>query len=272
MSSTERNIGEQYLEVVIRNTKPVVLTDLTLSLLAISQQYQQFVETELPPESQVSAELLVREVRTGSIVFELIAHTLPVAPLLWSGGSIFEWSKVAKDMLLFALGKLRKPPKELAKNDLKQWDNILEPIAKDHGSQMNFQVRDQSSVVINQVIINSDDANAAQNRIRKLIDQYDEPVDVSHKKRIMTWYQAKFDPDSQTGNKVKIESISKKPLRVLFDNNAIREAMYAQGSQFGVPWHKLAYVVDVQIQTINEQPRVALITKFYPNQTFDPEE
>jgi hypothetical protein len=272
MSSTEVDIGEQHLEIVIQNTKPLVLTDLTLSLLAISQQYQQFIEAELPPEAKVSTELLVRQVRTGSIVFELMAHALPVAPLLWSGGSIFEWSKVAKEMLLFALGKLKNPPKALAKNDLKQWDNILEPIAKDHGSQMNLQVRDHGSVVINQVIINSDDANAAQNKIRRLIDQYDEPVDVDHKKRIMTWYQAKFDPDSQTGNKIKIESISKKPLRVLFDNNAIREAMYAQGADFGVPWHKLAYVVDVQIQTINEQPRVALITKFYPKQTFNPEE
>ena len=272
MSSTEADIGEQYLEVVIRNTKPVVLTDLTLSLLAISQQYEQFVETELPPEARVSTELLVREVRTGSIVFELIAHAIPVAPLFWSGGSIFEWSKVVKDIILFGLGKLKNPPKELTKNDLKQWDSILEPVAKDHGSQINFVVRDQGSVVVNQVIVTSDEANAAQNKLRKLINQYDEPVDVTHKKRVMTWYQAKFDPDSQTGNKVKVEAISKKPLRVLFDNNAIKEAMYAQGSQFGVPWHKLAYVVDVQVQTIDEQPRVATIMKFYPNQTFNPDE
>ena len=263
---------ESYLEVVIKNTKPVVLTDLTLSLLAISQQFEEFVESALPPDAHVSSELLIKEVRNGSIVFELMAHAIPVAPLLWNGGSILEWSKVAKDMMLFALGKAKNPPKELSKNDLKQWDNILEPVAKDSGSQMNLMVRDHANVVVNQVIINSADANAAQNNIRRLINEYDEPVDVTHKKRVMTWYQAKFDPESQTGNRVKIESISKKPMRVLFDNNSIREAMYAQGSEFGVPWHKLAYVVDVQIQTVNEQPKVALITNFYPKQTFNPEE
>lgn len=267
---TSGRSDQQRLEVVIENRKPVVLTDLTLALLAVGQQYEQFVEHELPRDQQVSSTLLVKEVRTGSIVFELIAQAIPIAPLLWQGGSMLEWAKCAKDTLLYLQGKLKNPPKELAKQDLKQWDAILEPVAKDNGSQMNFVVHDGGT--IQQFIINSTAANVAQNQIRKQLSQMEEPVDVTHKKRVMTWYQAKFDPDSQTGNKVRIESISRRPLRVLFDNNAIKDAMYAQGSDFDVPWQKLAYVVDVQIQTINEQPKVALITKFYPKQTFNPDE
>jgi hypothetical protein len=270
MPAKSRKSDEQRLEVVIQNTKPVALTDLTLALLAIGQQYEQFVEHELPPEAQISSTLLVKEVRTGSIIFELIAQAVPIAPLLWQGGSMLEWAKCAKDILLFLQSKLKNPPKDLTKQDLKQWDSILEPVAKDSGSQMNFVVHEGGTV--QQFIVNSTAANVAQNQIRKQLAQMEEPVDVTHKKRVMTWYQAKFDPDSQTGSKVRIESISKKPLRVLFDNNAIKDAMYAQGSEFDVPWQKLAYVVDVQIQTINEQPKVALITKFYPKQTFNPDD
>jgi hypothetical protein len=265
------NRTDQRLEVTIKNTKPVVLTDLTLSLLGIGQQYESFIENDVPADQQVSTELLVKEVRTGSIVFELVAHALPIAPLLWDGGSLAEWCKVAKDMLLFWLGKEKKPPREISKTDLKQWDSILEPIVKDSGSQMNIVAHDGATVV-QQLIINSSDANAAQNKIRRLLENMEEPVDVTYRKRVMTWYQARFDPDSRTGNKVLIESITKKPLRVIFDNNAIREEMYAQGSKFDVPWQKLAYIVDVQVQTIEEVPRVAVITNFYPNLTFNPDE
>jgi hypothetical protein len=88
----------------------------------------------------------------------------------------------------------------------------------------------------------------------------------------MTWYQAKFDNDSQTGNKATIESISPKPLRVVFDNNAVKTQMFEQGIEFSKPWHQLAYIVDVQVQTINGQPRVATILNFYPQETFDPGE
>lgn len=88
----------------------------------------------------------------------------------------------------------------------------------------------------------------------------------------MTWYQAKFDRSSQTGNKAIIESISTRPLRVIFDNNAVKDAMFEQGVEFSKPWHQLAYIVDVEVQTIKEQPRVATILKFYPEQTFDPSE
>jgi len=261
----------QRLEVIIQNKKPVVLTDLTLSLLAIGQQYEGFIENDVLAHQHLSTELLIKEVRSGSIIFELVANALPITPLLWDGGSLAEWCKIAKEMLLFWIGKHKTPPRAITKNDLKQWDNILEPIAKDNGSQMNIVAHD-GATIIQQFNINSNDANAAQNKIRKLLGELEDPIDVTYKKKVMTWYQAKFDDTSQTGNKAKIESISKKPLKVVFDNDKIKEEMFSQGSQFGVAWHKLAYIVDVQIQTINEMPRVAIIIKYYPKETFNPDE
>lgn len=257
---------DQRLEITIKNKKPVVLTDLTLSLLAIGQQYQSFIHNEGPGDANVSSELLVKEVRSGSIVFELIAHALPMVPMLWDGGSLAEWCKVAKDWIKFYAGETKKPPRAISKTDLKQWDAIVNPIAKDHGSQMNI-VAHENATIIQQFNFNSTEANVAQNQIRKMLENIDEPIDTNYKKRIMTWHQAKFD-HSQTGNKVKIESITKKPMKVIFDNEKIKEQMFSQGSKFDVPWHKLAYLVDVQIQTIEEVPRVALITKFYPDETF----
>ena len=103
------------LEIKINNQRPVILTD---------------------------TELFIKEVRSGSIVVELIAQALPVVPLLWQGGSLLEWTDHARDVILWVSGKINNAPKDVSKQDLKQWHNILEPVAKDQGSQMNFSVSD----------------------------------------------------------------------------------------------------------------------------------
>ena len=79
------------LEITIKNERPVVLTDLTLSLLAVSEQFQKFVESATNQDYEAGAELYVKEVRSGSIVMELVAQAMPIVPLIWEGGSLSEW-------------------------------------------------------------------------------------------------------------------------------------------------------------------------------------
>lgn len=152
------------LQVTINNKKPVVLTDLTMALLAVGQQFERFIENETTEQHQTGSQLFIKEVRSGSIIIELIAQAIPVVPLLWQGGSLEEWLGHAKSMIEWLNGQLDKPPKDVTKQDLKQWSNILEPVAKDHGSQLNFTVSNGGQV-INQFFINSEQANAAQNAI-----------------------------------------------------------------------------------------------------------
>lgn len=257
------------LQITINNTKPVVLTDLTMALLGVGEQFERFIENETTEHHQAGSELFIKEVRSGSIVVELIAQALPIAPLLWQGGSLLEWSEYAKSVLEWLGGKLNEAPKSLTKNDLKQWSNILEPIAKDHGSQLNFSVS-SGGTVINQFFINSEQANAAQNEIRRQIGVLDEPNDHIQKKRVMTWYQTKFDETSQTGNKAVIESISKSPVKVIFEDIAVKKALMSGDSRFGKPWNELAYIVDVKVQTVRGVPKVYTVVAYYEEDTFDP--
>jgi|SRR5690554_648076 len=261
----------QKLEIKINNQKPVVLTDLTMSLLGINQQYQRFIESETNQDYDASTELYIKEVRTGSIIVELVALTMPIVPLVWSGGSLSEWTTQAKAVIDWLLGKMDTPPKEVSKQDLKQWKNILEPVAKDNGSQLNFTVSD-GGTVINQFFINSQEANAAQNTILRQLERLEEPDDHIQKNKVMYWYQTKFDTESHTGDKATIEDISKKPLKVIFENNAVKEAMLAGDERFSKPWHKLAYVVDVEVQTINGVAKMYTILRYHQEHTFDPSE
>jgi hypothetical protein len=257
------------LEIQINNINAVVLTDLTMALLGVGQQYERFIETETNEQHKADSQLYIKEVRSGSIIVELVAQTLPVIPLLWQGGSLTEWANYAKNLISWLTGKLKDPPKDVTKQDLKQWHNILEPVAKDQGSQMNFSVSDGGQV-INQFFISSEQANAAQNGIRRQIEEMDEPNDHVQRKRVMVWYQTKFDDTTPTGNRAVIESITKTPIKVIFENNAVKKAMLGGDSRFQKSWQELAYIVDVSVQTVQGIPKVYTIIDYHDEDTFDP--
>lgn len=258
------------LQITINNTRPVELTDLTLALLSVGQQFEKFIEHETNEQHRAGSELYIKEVRSGSIIIDLVAQALPVLPLLWSGGTLSEWTTYAKGVVEWLSGKVAERPKDFTRNDLRQWNQILEPIAKDNGSQMNLTVSDGGRVV-NQFFFGSEQANAAQNAIRRELEQLDEPQDHIQRNRVMVWYQTKFAADSQTGDRAVIESITRTPLKVIFENGAVKRAMLAGDPRFGKPWHELAYVVDVQVQTIAGVPKVYTILNYHEEETFDPE-
>lgn len=70
------------LEIKFNNIQPIELSDLSLSLLSISNQYQNFIENETTESYKANSELFIKEVRTGSIIIELVAQVMPVVPLL----------------------------------------------------------------------------------------------------------------------------------------------------------------------------------------------
>ncbi|WP_067522854.1 hypothetical protein [Endozoicomonas ascidiicola] len=260
---------EHKLEVKISNVKPLKLTDLTLSLLALSGQYLKFVETETTKDYQISSELLIKEVRSGSVIFELISHAVPLAPLLWEGGPLSEWVKHIEGINNWLLGKQSEKPREIDRKDYEQLNSILEPVAADTGSEMQLVVTGNNNV-INQVIINSQEAAAAQNRISREIESLNEPIDHVYRRKVMTWYQTKFDTNSATGDKAKIEFISKKAVKVVFENNEVKESILKGDPRFNKPWQALAYLVDIDVQTINGEPKLYTILRYHPEDTFNP--
>ncbi|WP_244859165.1 hypothetical protein [Shewanella dokdonensis] len=76
---------DKKLEIKINNRNPVALKDLSLSLLSFNHQFHKFIESETSKETEVSTELLIKEVRKGSIVIELVSQAAPIVPLLWEG-------------------------------------------------------------------------------------------------------------------------------------------------------------------------------------------
>jgi len=60
-------------------------------------------------------------------------------------------------------------------------------------------------------------------------------------------------------NRGIIESITNRPLKVIFENDQLKDRMI---NVDGSPFH-LAYVVDVKVETIEGRPAVYKIVNFY---------
>ncbi len=62
------------LTVEIQNTQPIELSDLTASLLAVAEQFRAFVRRRAQPFVDDDYRLFVKEVRTSSVVAELVSY------------------------------------------------------------------------------------------------------------------------------------------------------------------------------------------------------
>ena len=69
-----------------------------------------------------------------------------------------------------------------------------------------------------------------------------------------------------------LESISKTPIKVVFENNPVKKAMLVGDSRFSSPWHELAYLVDVRIQTVQGITKVYSIFNYHDDEKFNPSE
>jgi len=260
---------ESVLTVQIKNVKPIALTDLTVAMLDFSSQYSQFIDRETAHELDSASELYIKEVRSGCIIFELVSNAIASSPVFWEGGALAEYSKYLEQIFNWLLGKLGEDTYEPTKKDLQQLQGILEPVAKDSGSQMNIVVNEGGNVTQN-FYIDSMGANAAQNTIHKKLETMKERKEYPCKKRVIQWHQTKFDMSSSTGDQAIIESISRSPIKAVFNDSTIKEDILHSGDRFNKPWHELAYVVDIEVQTIGGKPKMYTILKYYPEDTFDP--
>jgi len=236
---------EATLTIVIKNSKPVELADLTRSLLSFADEFTRYIEANEPEAVAGEVKLYIKEMKSGSIVADLVAISPQIVQLISYTNAVISFGKHLKTAYDYLTGKSDEKP-ELDKASYDNLSSIVEPIAKDRGSQLNIGSI-QGAVVIN---INSKDANAAQNAVRKQLENLKEPESRLHEKVLLYWYQARADATSKTGDKGIIESISKRPVKVICDTEKIKSEMVLDD----VNPFKEAYVVDVMVETIRDKP------------------
>lgn len=233
------------LTIEIKNKQPIELVDLTKSFLSLADEFKRFIENNDPEASEAEVKLYVGEIRSGSVVADLVA----ISPFVVQGMSylntVISFNKHLRVAYEYLSGHTDEKP-ELEKATYQNLATLVEPIAKDTGAQLNISAPNGNVYIT----IGSIDANAAQNKARKEIENLREPVSALHEKVVLYWYQARGDVMSQTGDKAIIESLSPKPKKIICANDTIKAQMIFDTEN---PF-KWAYVVDVVVETIGNKP------------------
>jgi hypothetical protein len=241
------NAGEEgQVTFEIKNKRPIELLDLTTSLAALGDEYLRHLTLEEPEAAASEVRLYVNEIRTGSVIATLIAASPQLIQVGTYALSVVSFSEKLAKAYKFLTGLGKKP--DIDRRTLQNLSSIVEPVAKDTGSQLNIGTN-HGAVFLT---INSSEANHSQNTIRRLLADDKSATTGYHEKVLLYWHQARNDPRSGAGDRGIIESISDAPVKVICINERIKQQMVLDKKN---PFRE-AYIVDVAVETIKGKPAV----------------
>lgn len=238
------------LTIEIKNQAPIELIDLAAGMLALGDEYRSYLSAHHRAIDAEGTRLYVKEVRTGSIITELVALAPYALPLVEHAESILEYGKWLGSAYDWLIGRGNKLGEAIPKTTLQNLSRIIEPVAKDRSSQFNLAGVTVNGDVHLNFSITSTEANAAQNAVRRELDLMKEPITGIHHQVVMYWAQARNQPNSKSGDRARIESIYRGDVKVVFANDEIKTRMLYDTPY---PFNK-AFIVDVAVETIEDKP------------------
>lgn len=258
------------LTIKISHKNPINLYDLTMGLNSLAKIYSRF------NNNAKDAKLLVREIRKSSIEIDLI--TLMCAspiPLISNTNNIVQFYKYIKMFIstftqdkneaVDATGEDYLPTPSI--QDFKDFRDTTLMLSNPEDS-INFVAREISSngIIYMNCSFNGIEAEKIKKNMDKIINEKESFL---KEKQLFYWVQTNF-AKTNTGNKGVIENISKEPLRVIFNDNFIKNEMTVSNNE--VEWQKKYYIVDVEVQHAGEKPKIYKILKNYMEESFPIEE
>lgn len=235
------------LKFEIKNVKPIELIDLTNSLLALGNEYQNFISKQHPEAMASDVKLYINEVRSGSVIALLTAMT----PQLMDGfnyvNTVVDFAGFLKSSFALLSNGQANKNSELSPATLSNLSQIVEPVAKDSGAQLNIGTLNVTGNVY--LSVPSKEANVIQNQISHIDRERRTKTHGLHEKVLLHWFQARKDTDSRFGDKAIIEAISPNPVKVICANDELKARMVLSDKN---PFNE-AFIVDVIADTLNEK-------------------
>jgi hypothetical protein len=243
-----RREGSHLLTVELRNGKPVDLIDLTTSLAALAQDFQEFSDERLQDPIPGNLKLFVREMRAGSIIADLMPMGEQISWVLDHKDILGAFVSHLTEMAEFFLsGTVADPP---ARQKAERFSQILDPVSKDSSAQYNIQVSDSAKVEIhNHFHVGFVEANAIQNGVRRLYGPQIPALEIL-RDRLLTLEQVKNVAAAKTGDRGIIESIWPKAVKLQFLSDAAKQQVLSLSEN---PFQRV-FLVDVEVHSSNDRP------------------
>jgi hypothetical protein len=240
--------SEALIRFELRNSKPVDLLDLTNALNSFGEAYQDHVVRSGFEIERGNIRLFVREIRTGSIIADLASMAEQASLVLRhidvAAGFVTHWDQLFRFFLALPIS-LMSPP---TKREAEQAMAIMEPVAKDGGSQLFLNVAGDLHVHNH---YDSQQANAIRNAARRYIGPQ-LPANQIQQDQLLTLFQVRGDVAAKVGDRGVIETISPDPVKLVFVSEDVKRIIVDQPSK---PF-QLIFLVDVEVRTVDGKPRL----------------
>lgn len=245
---------EASLTLHIDHSGPIELTKLTESLSALAASYARFADKIGLAINGDDVRLYVKEIRSGSIIVELVALATTVPMVIEQARSVLDFARHLAETIKYFRGEAPKPPADTTAKDAQEVKQLLGPIAADPKATLNLIARDNAKVSVT-LNLNSNEANAVQNRASNFAAQQAAPASGLRQQMLFYWYQARDQRRAKAGDLGIIEAISPRAVKTVIASDGVKDEM------LGEALFRKAYVVDVDVQTISDRPKLYRILR-----------
>lgn len=248
-TSEEKIATGEMLSVRLDHSGPMELGLLTESLQALAQAHARYADAHGVTVNGDAVRLFVREIRSGSIIVDLIALSQNAPLFAEQIATIVNFTRNLVEILRYFKGDSTEQPQELKTRDAQDITKFLGPVAQDVRSHLNLTASDNAVINVHYTV-SSNDANAIQNRAAGWIAKHAEPSRGVLHGQLFYFFQARDDRQATAGDRGIIEAISPNPVKTIFANETAKAATLDEAL------FRKAYVVDVEVQTIDGRPRL----------------
>lgn len=261
------------LTIAIDTRQPVDLDDFAMGLAAWQADYGRFYARQFPDHGDGEARLLIKNVRSGSILVDVIPVLAPLVGGLEHVKTIVEYVDTVRTKVLPWFKKDGRNPAASAA-DLNGFHRALAAIAKDSGGSLELKARyvrkdGAGDEVQSEFAISSEQARTVQANIEAERIERQAPGQDTFQQVVMYLHQASLDAPKagkSAGEKGVIESISDKPLKLVYASELAGQRIKSELREDDNPLKK-AFLVDVNVETVRGQPHAYRVTHVHSVET-----
>ncbi len=246
----------------IERETPISLERLTFGMMALGAEYERFVKSEHPKISPPEAELLVQRVTEKCIWIELIGA---ISPVLQGMDNIIIFSEFVK-MLGVKLGALTAPEGRIEDTTTKELVNLtrmMETIVGDTQGEaeiiaLNYNSETKEKTTQVRIVYKAKDSQLIIDNAEAQIREITGPESNVHNGVLMRLFQTNLGEavaDRSSGEKGIIESITDRPRRLIYASDLAGQRIKSAWAEEGQNPYELGFVVDVDVQMVDDKPR-----------------
>lgn len=256
---------EKHVQLVLKldTRNPIEIEDFIAAFTSLSNQFERFVSVSYPDLS-ADAKIYVRQIRSGSIIADLLPWalaTMSAATPYMSQLSVLEDFVVRYGNRLSTYFKKDGRVAEATKSDLNIFADCVAAVANDPEGSVTIEAayyEDGNRDVRAAFTFNTKEGQAARREIEAHKIELDKRDSADHERVLMTYSQSNVKDTkvgTKTSERVVIESISSRDLPIVYASDLAEQRIKHEIRETAGNIYKKAFDVDVNVELLGGIPR-----------------